>query len=145
MTDDARLALERELARGEPQNFDVLILDTFSSDSIPTHLITREAFAIYLQHLKPDGILASHISNRHIDLLPVLWGLSQEYDLSIVMIDRNPMPGEDLFPSRWVLMAADPQSLQISEVQEKAIPLDASIGSVRLWTDDYSNLFQILK
>jgi hypothetical protein len=145
VTDDARLALERELARGEPQNFDVLILDTFSSDSIPTHLITREAFAIYLQHLKPDGILASHISNRHIDLLPVLWGLSQEYDLSIVMIDRNPLPGEDLFPSRWVLMAADPQSLQISEVQEKAIPLDASIGSVRLWTDDYSNLFQILK
>jgi spermidine synthase len=145
VTDDARLALERELACGEPQNFDALILDAFSSDSIPTHLITREAFAIYLQHLKPGGVLAAHISNRHIDLLPVLWGLSQEYDLSIVMIDHNPMPGEDLFPSRWVLMAADPQSLQIPEVKDKAVVLDESIGSVRLWTDDYSNLFQILK
>jgi len=145
VTDDARLALERELARGEPQNFDVLVLDTFSSDSIPAHLITKEAFAIYLQHLKSDGVLAAHISNRHIDLLPVLWGLSREYGLSIVMIDRNPKPGEDVFPSRWILMALNPQSLQIPQVQEKAIVLDESIGSVRLWTDDYSNLFQILK
>ena len=145
VTDDARLALERELARGEPQNFDVLILDTFSSDSIPAHLITREAFAIYLQHLKPEGVLAAHISNRHINLLPVLWGLSQEYGLSIVVIDRNPKPGEDVFPSRWVLMAANPQSLQIPEVQERAVIVDESVGAVRLWTDDYSNLFQILK
>ncbi|MCA1899870.1 MAG: fused MFS/spermidine synthase [Chloroflexi bacterium] len=145
ITDDARLALERELARGEPQNFDVLILDTFSSDSIPTHLITREAFAIYLQHLKPDGVLAAHISNRHINLLPVLWGLSQEYGLSIVVVDRNPKPGEDIFPSRWVLMAVNPQSLQIPEIQERAVVVDESVGAVRLWTDDYSNLFQILK
>ncbi|MBI5953883.1 MAG: fused MFS/spermidine synthase [Chloroflexi bacterium] len=145
VTDDARLALERELARGEPQNFDVLVLDTFSSDSIPTHLITKEAFAIYFQHLKPDGVLAAHISNRHIDLRPVLWGLSQEYGLSIVMIDRGAKPGDDTFPSRWVLMARNLQSLQIPEIQERAVALDESVGSVRLWTDDYSNLIQILK
>lgn len=69
----------------------------------------------------------------------------KEYGLSILMVDRNLQPGEDIFPSCWVFMSADPQSLQIPEVQAQAIVLDESVGSVRLWTDDYSNLFQILK
>lgn len=145
VTDDARLALERELAEGEPQNFDVLILDTFSSDSIPVHLITKEAFAIYLRHLNHDGILAVHISNRHIDLQPVLWGLAQEYGLSALVVDAS--PGEELnsYQSRYVILSPNPQTLQIPELQQRAVILDDSGSSTRLWTDNYSNLFQILR
>jgi hypothetical protein len=145
VTDDARLALERELAEGQAQNFDVLILDTFSSDAIPAHLITKEAFAIYLQHMTPDGILIAHISNRHIDLRPVLYGLAQEFGLTGVVVDTGGEDALDSYPSRFVILSLNPQSLQIPELQERAVPLDDSYGTVRLWTDDYSNLFQILR
>jgi hypothetical protein len=145
VTGDARLSLEQELAQGQPQNFDVLVLDTFSSDSIPVHLVTKEAFAIYLQHLAPDGILATHISNRHLNLQPVFWQLAREYGLSIVLIDRPARPNDDGYPSQWVLLARDPALLQIPAIQEYAISFDTYSTSIRLWTDDYSNLFQILK
>lgn len=145
VTDDARLALEKELAEGQPQKFDILAIDTFSSDAIPVHLITKEAFAIYLQQIKSDGILAIHISNRHIDLRPVLWGLAKEYGLSILMIDQGEQPHVDSIPSRWVLISPNPASLQIPAIQEHASFFDDSIPTIRLWTDDYSNLFQILK
>ncbi|MBI5296609.1 MAG: fused MFS/spermidine synthase [Chloroflexi bacterium] len=145
VTDDARLALERELAEGQPQHFDVLVLDTFNSDSIPVHLVTKEAFAIYLQHLAPDGILAAHISNRSLDLRPVLSRLAQEYGLTMLVIDRTSSMDEDAFSSIWVLLARDPASLQIPALQAKSAPLDGVSASLRLWTDDYSNFFQILK
>lgn len=145
VTDDARLALERELAEGNPQNFDILILDTFSSDAIPAHLITKEAFAIYLQHMTPDGILIAHISNRHIDLRPVLYGLAQEFGLTGVVVDTAENDAIDSYPSRFVILSRNPASLQIPAMLERSIPLDESFGIVRLWTDDYSNLFQILK
>ena len=67
---DARLSLERE----SPENFDVLAVDAFSSDSIPVHLLTLEAMELYFRHLRPDGVLAVHISNRYLDLAPVLAG-----------------------------------------------------------------------
>ncbi|MBN8579906.1 MAG: fused MFS/spermidine synthase [Anaerolineae bacterium] len=145
VTDDARLALERELAEGNLQNFDVLILDTFSSDAIPAHLITKEAFAIYLQHMTPDGILIAHISNRHIDLRPVLYGLAQEFGLTGLVVDTGGEDALDSYPSRFVILSPNPQSLQIPELQARAVPLDDSYGTVRLWTDDYSNLFQIIR
>ena len=145
VTDDARLALERELAEGQPQNFDVLVLDTFSSDSIPVHLVTKECFALYLQHLAPNGILAAHISNRHLDLKPVFERLAQEHSLSILLVDRSVQPDNDGFPSQWLLMSRDPASLQIPALLEHATTLDEVSTSLRLWTDDYSNLFQILK
>jgi len=145
VADDARLALERELAEGRPQNFDVLVLDTFSSDSIPVHLVTKEAFAVYLQHLKPDGILAAHISNRHLDLRPVLWGLTQEYGLSMQVVERSPISGSDGFPSIWVLLARTPVSQSIPALQSHVTPYDGPAAPLRLWTDDFSNLFQILK
>lgn len=145
VTDDARLALERELVEGKPQNFDILILDTFSSDAIPAHLITREAFDIYLQHMTPDGILIAHISNRHIDLRPVLYGLAQEFGLTGLVVDTPGNDAIDSYPSRFVILSPNPQSLQIPALQERSVPLDASFGTVRLWTDDYSNLFQIIR
>lgn len=144
VTGDARISLEQELARGDAQNFDVLVLDTFSSDSIPVHLVTKEAFALYLEHLAADGVIAAHISNRHLDLRPVLWQLAQEFDLEIVQVNRS-SSGNNGFPSEWILLARDPALLEIPAIKSHAISFSGYNTSIRLWTDDYSNLFQILK
>ncbi len=142
---DARISLEKELAAGEKQNFDVLVLDTFSSDSIPVHLVTKEAFAIYLDQLAPDGVIAAHISNRHLDLRPVLWQLAQEFGLAIVQVDRTASSGDNGFPSEWILLARDPELLKIPTIKSHAISFEGYSTPIKLWTDDYSNLFQILR
>jgi hypothetical protein len=141
---DARISLERELAAGQPQNFDVLVLDTFSSDSIPVHLVTKEAFDLYLKHLAPEGIIAAHISNRHLDLKPVFWQLARYYGLHIIRVDY---PGDDQggYPTEWLLLARDAVLLQNSAIQARAADMSGYSTDVQLWTDDYSNLFQILK
>jgi len=145
VTGDARISLEQELAAGTPQNFDVLVLDTFSSDSIPVHLVTKEAFALYLEHLAADGVIAAHVSNRHLDLQPVFWQLAQEFELAIIQVDRAGTSGAGSFPSEWILLARDPTILEIPAIKSRAISFDNYTTSIRLWTDDYSNLFQILK
>jgi len=141
---DARISLERELAENGSQQFDVLALDTFSSDSIPVHLVTKEAFALYLEHLAPDGIIAAHITNLHLDLQPVFWGLANEYGLSMVRVNYE---GDDNggYASHWILLARDPKLLNIPAIQENAVDLSGYSTNLKLWTDDYSNLFQILK
>ena len=145
VTGDARISLEQELAQGLLLNFDVLVLDTFSSDSIPVHLVTKEAFALYLSHLAPDGVIAAHISNRHLDLRPVLWQLAQEFGLEIVQVNRPASSGENGFPSEWILLARNPAFLEIPAIKSRAISFEGYTSSIKLWTDDYSNLFQILK
>jgi spermidine synthase len=142
---DARISLEQELAAGEKQNFDVLVLDTFSSDSIPVHLVTKEAFALYLDQLGPDGVIAAHISNRHLDLRPVFWQLAQEFGLAIVQVNRPATSGDNGFPSEWILLARNPALLEIPVIKSRAISFEGFTTSIKLWTDDYSNLFQILK
>jgi hypothetical protein len=141
---DARISLERELAEGHPQNFDVLVLDTFSSDSIPVHLVTKEAFDLYLKHLAPGGIIAAHISNLHLDLKPVFWQLAKHYGLQMVLVDY---PGDNKggYPTEWLLLARDPALLQIPALQAHAEDMNNYSTNIQLWTDDYSNLFQILK
>ncbi|HMZ07948.1 MAG TPA: fused MFS/spermidine synthase [Anaerolineales bacterium] len=141
---DARISLETELKNGGSQNFDVLILDAFSSDSIPIHLVTKEAFELYLQHLAPDGVIAANISNRHVDMQPVMWKLAQEFGLSMVRVDRQPS-GKGEYPSYWVLFSRDEKNLDIPEVQSHTKDLSGYSTDVPLWTDDYSNLFLILK
>ncbi len=141
---DARISLEQELARGEKQNFDVLVLDTFSSDSIPVHLVTKEAFALYLEHLAPDGIIAAHITNLHLDLQPVFWQLATEYGLTMVRVNYDG-DSDGGYASHWILLARDPALLDIPAIQEHAIDLSGYSTKLKLWTDDYSNLFQILK
>ena len=141
---DARLSLERELANGSLQNFDLLALDTFDSDSIPVHLLDEQAFDIYLQHLKPDGILAVHISNRHFDFVPVVWKLAQHFDLHMVLIE-NPENDPGGLSSSWVLLSRDASSLGDPEVERYATRLDNYTPNIRLWTDDYSNPLQILR
>jgi len=140
---DARLTLERELREGQPQQFDVLVLDAFSSDSIPAHLLTKEAIAVYLQHLRaPDGILAVHVSNRFLDLKRVAYALADDYHLSALRFSDPGGPG--VYKSDWVLLTAsravesDPELIKKSLSRNNARPL-------RLWTDDYYNLFQILR
>jgi hypothetical protein len=141
---DARISLERELAEGRLQNFDVLVLDTFSSDSIPVHLATKEAFALYLAHLAPDGIIAAHITNLHLDLQPVFWQLAQVYHLSIVRVNY-PGDSQGGYASHWILLARDPALLETPAIQEHSVNLTGYSTYIKLWTDDYSNLFQILK
>jgi hypothetical protein len=145
VTGDARISLEQELAADEKQSFDVLVLDTFSSDSIPVHLVTKEAFALYLKHLAPNGVIAAHISNRHLNLQPVLWQLSREFGLQMVMVDKPAGTEAESFPSEWVLLTHDSAIFEIPAIKSRAIPFDEFHSPVRLWTDDYSNLFQILK
>jgi hypothetical protein len=141
---DARISLEQELARGDRQNFDVLVLDTFSSDSIPVHLVTKEAFALYLEHLAPRGIIAAHITNLHLDLQPVFWQLAKEYGLTVVRVNY----GGDMhggYASHWILLSRDPALLNIPAIRDHAVDLRGYSTNLKLWTDDYSNLFQILK
>jgi hypothetical protein len=137
---DARLALDAELLRDGPQGFDVLAVDAFSSDSIPIHLLTREAVALYLAHLAPNGVLAIHVSNRYLDLVPIVWRIAQHFELTAAVIDAD--GDRDSWHSTWVLLARDAATLQAPEIAGAAvteIPRPAA-----LWRDDYSNLFQAL-
>jgi SAM-dependent methyltransferase len=136
---DARLSLEREA----PENFDVLAVDAFSSDSIPVHLLTREAMQLYFRHLQPDGILAVHISNRYLDLQPVLMGESQNLGKAARLVDTDDDETQDVFGATWVLLASNADVFREGELLT-AVDLHPS-RTVRLWTDDYSNLFRILK
>jgi hypothetical protein len=138
---DARLTLEAELGHGGPQGFDVLAVDAFSSDSIPVHLLTREAVALYLAHLAPDGVLAIHVSNRYLDLVPIVWRIGRELELATAVIEVDgDSPG---WHSIWVLLTRDAATLQkpaIAQAASREIPPPAP-----LWRDDYSNLFQALQ
>ncbi|MBZ5621486.1 MAG: fused MFS/spermidine synthase [Acidobacteriia bacterium] len=136
---DARLSLEREAA----ENFDVLAVDAFSSDSIPVHLLTREAMTLFYKHLKADGILAVHISNRYLDLEPVLAGLTSATGKVARVIDTEDDETEDVFGATWVLVTSPATGFDETETSRSADI--ESRRTVRLWTDDYSNLFQILK
>jgi spermidine synthase len=136
---DARLSLERE----QPENFDVLAVDAFSSDSIPVHLLTKEAMQLYFRHLHRDGILAIHISNRYLDLAPVVQGEAQALNKTARMIDTEDQSAQDVFAATWVLVTSPNPGFS-----ESTLNVSSKISSdrkVRLWTDDYSNLFQILK
>ncbi|MBV8052185.1 MAG: hypothetical protein JOZ80_13395 [Acidobacteriaceae bacterium] len=142
---DARISLERELASGSPGKFDVLVVDAFSGDSIPVHLLTSEAMSVYLRHLRnAQSVIAFHISNRNIDLLPVVVGLAQQYQLQVERILAKNPQGEAELPSYWVLTAADPAILNIPALATRAAPLRLA-SPPRLWTDDYSNLFDVLR
>ena len=140
---DARLSLERQLADGQPQNFDVLAVDAFSSDSIPVHLLTEQAMELYFQHLRPDGILAVHISNRYLDLQPVVAGETAATGHVARLVDTEDDDDAGVFGATWILVAA-PQPGFDPEILNQSAEI-ASRKKVRLWTDDYSNLFQILK
>ncbi len=139
---DARLSLERELASGS-QGYDLLVVDAFSGDSIPVHLLTREAVALYLAHLDPQGVLAIHISNKHVRLEPVMARIQEAFGLEAMLISTGgtrPLGAA----STWVLFSREPRALSSPALQSQGRPLRID-PRVRLWTDDYSNLFQVVK
>ena len=139
---DARLTLEREA----PQALDVLAVDAFSSDAIPVHLITREALGAYLRHLRPGGIVAFHVSNRFLELVPVVARLAKENGAHAVLVDDNPDEDDATrSTSDWVLVSRDAAALGHKEIAAAgAVPAEDR-PEWRTWTDDYSNLVQILK
>ena len=139
---DARLSLERE----PPQSFDVLAVDAFSSDAIPVHLITREALGVFLRQVKADGIVAFHVSNRFLDLIPVVARIAREQGAHAVLVRDDP-DEDDSLRSRtdWVLVSRDEKALRAEKiVQGGGVPAEDR-PEWRTWTDDYSNLVQILK
>jgi hypothetical protein len=125
---DARITLTEQA----DQEFDLLVIDAFSSDAIPVHLLTKEAFELYRRHIKEEGWIAVHISNRHLDLGPVVSAITNTLGLEARLIEADDGPSY-VSSSNWVIVgeSAFPEGIEINE-------------QVRLWTDDYSNLLSVL-
>ena len=137
---DARLSLERE----PPQHFDLLVLDAFSSDAIPVHLLTKEAFEVYGRHLNPNGIIAVHISNHYLDLEPVVINLARHFGYKLASIDYEENEEEWwLYGCTWVLLSHSDQTINRPEIRNAASIVHTN--SLPLWTDDFASLFQILR
>ena len=141
MIGDARLSL-----RAAPDDsFDLLILDAFSSDAIPVHLLTAEAFTMYRRKLAPGGVIMAHISNRYLDLEPVLGRITLETGFFGVIQDhdKDKSPAMLRYPSIWVAMARDPEDI-IELASDPRWQLLRG-ANAPLWTDDYVNILAALK
>ena len=143
ITGDARLALERE-----SDTFDLIALDTFSSDAIPVHMLTHEAMSAYLKVLRPRGVIAVHVSNRHLDLEPVLAGLAQHSALAGRIkrhrVDDAQRARQPSKSSDVVVLARTEQTLRNLKLDADWRQLEGS-SSVRVWTDDYASIIPLLK
>ncbi|MEO0415531.1 MAG: fused MFS/spermidine synthase, partial [Verrucomicrobiota bacterium] len=141
---DARTSLENELRNGENQAFDLLFVDAFSGDSIPIHLVTEESFQLYFDHIKDDGALVVHITNLHIDLSDPVRRLAEKFGYEAMLITDDPDWDSHLMFSEWVVVTKNPEIIKNLEdgnhinewYREEPKPID--------WTDDYSNLLQVL-
>lgn len=138
---DARLSLERE----DDQRFDVLVLDAFSSDAIPVHLLTTEAFELYERHLGDGGVLALHVTTRHLDLGPLIAGLAHERQRRAWEIRSPADDGQALLDARWILVTSNSDLLARPRIHTSGSPLEVGAEALRVWTDDYTNLLQVLK
>jgi spermidine synthase len=128
--------------------FDLIILDAFASDSIPTHLVTQEAFAIYLKHLRPGGAMAIHISNRFFNLEPMLAALTKNLGLYARFGESMTMGAtrEAVFlPTRWVVVAPDEAIITRIESQNPMWRNLQENPAIKAWTDEYSNLLAVMK
>jgi len=157
---DARISLAAELARGERPAFDFLIVDAFSSDAIPVHLLTREALALYCEALAGDGLLAFHVTNRAFDLVPVVARLAQDAGLRVAAIDTIAIRGQLSAPATWVFLARSearirpllrlaarrPAKLGIPAAAIRVLqPSPDQLARIAPWTDDYSDLLDALR
>jgi hypothetical protein len=146
---DARLLLERELRDGQPQRCHVLALDAFSGDAIPVHLLTEEAFATYLGHLSSaasdgvDGALVVHISNRYLDLEPVVRGLAGKFGLPMVHLHNRRNPDQVIYESEWIVLTRNKELLDV--LTPFAAISDEPLPPAILWTDARSNLWDVAK
>jgi len=141
---DARLSLENELKGGVNRRFDLLSVDAFSGDAIPVHLLTREAFKIYWQDLQPNGVLAVHVSNRYLSLAPVVALAAKEFGKQAMDLNYDGNDDEQETSSEWVLVTSRPGFFERDTIKPVAKKIDP-IAGLREWTDDYSNLYKILR
>jgi hypothetical protein len=137
---DARLSLASE----PPQSFNVIVVDAFSGDAIPVHLLTREALALYRRHLQADGIIAFHVSNQYINLEPVVAGIADNAGLHAVSVHSHADEQTGLYYSDWILVTANQAFLNQPEIVNNGFPTPLKPGA-RLWTDNYSSVFPLLK
>lgn len=146
---DARISLERELANGQAQNYDVFIVDAFSGDFVPIHLLTKEAFALYLRHLRDeDSVIAVHVSNRTMDLPSVIAKEAEYFHLNASFVDApgfhsHLVPDGLILDSRWILLSRNSRVLSLPAISKASSTVPVR-HPVPLWTDDHSNLLQIL-
>jgi hypothetical protein len=139
---DARISLEDELRRGSPQQFDVLALDAFHSDAVPMHLLTREAFRTYLQHMRGrESILAVNVTGFNLDLSPVVLRLANEFGMCASLHKYENSGGGGIFLTDWMLLTRDPQlAARLSSEGTQAAPRPGP-----LWTDETSNLLGVIR
>ena len=142
---DARIRMESELARGQPQNFDILAVDAFSSDAVPIHLLTRECIDTYWRHLKPDGLLLFHISNRVLNLEPVVHGLAAHCGCEVGLVANAGDDATGVSEATWMVLAKNDTFLQAPEVTMAAKKPAGVPQRSLLWTDDFASLWQVLK
>ena len=140
---DARITLQNELDSGQQNAFDLLIIDAFSGDLIPTHLMTYEAFLLYQQHIKNQGVMALHISNRHLSLLPVIMHHSSSLNMQIMLFE-TPGGGNE-HDAQWVVLTNNSQVTQSPKLLDKQTVITKEQYKKVSWTDDYSSLLAILK
>lgn len=138
---DGRLQLQNEAAIENSPKYDLLFMDAFSSDSIPVHLLTAQCFELYLQRLKPNGVLIAHITNRFIDLRPVLLQHAIDHGLTPILIDYH--SADKSFETRWVLLTRNEQVIESEMVKMLQSPWPFTIRPVR-WTDDYASVAALL-
>jgi len=140
---DARVSLEREFLESGSNQFDVLIVDAFSGDSIPVHLLTEEAFELYAKHLRSDGILALHITNLYVDLKDIVRGAAYRMGMDAIWIEDY---AENWYEDAndWVLIGNNPAFLRSRWIQSMQTEWPSAQPRQIRWTDDFSNLFQVL-
>jgi spermidine synthase len=141
---DGRITLERELKRGDRGNYDLVVVDAFSSGAIPVHLLTAECAALYAEHLASGGVIALHVSNVHLDLGPVAAGIAANLGMHLRRVTTASDSDDGTFLSKWILLSDDQAILdgvaatdELSRVTRAPEPL--------VWTDDYSSLFSVLR
>jgi spermidine synthase len=137
---DARASLVQEA----PQEFDVLVVDAFSGDAIPLHLLTREAVELYKRHLAPGGILAFHVSNQHVALEPEIALLAASAGMQARTVQTEPNPSRGEYRASWVLVTNNQSFLSNPAVADVILLPDQKPG-LRLWSDDYSSLLPLLR
>ncbi|MGR4868862.1 spermidine synthase [Variovorax sp. LARHSF232] len=137
---DARLALEREA----PQRFDLLAVDAFSGGSVPIHLVTAEAMAAYLRHIQPEGVIAFNVTNRRLALAPVVDQVAKSLGLHAVLVHDEAEQSSHLRATDWMLVARRPEVLTRDSIRRASQPV-TPIAGLKPWTDDFNNLFQVLK
>ena len=145
VTGDARVQMEAEVARNQPQSFDILAVDAFSSEAIPIHLLTRECLDTYWWHVRPEGLLLFHISNESLNLEPVVRGLARQSNRRALYIPNEGDTAQGVSTASWMLLTSNRDFLDLAEVQRATKPPPDPQAPPLLWRDDFASLWQVLR